>query len=206
MPDLTPAPAVPQFSGSSANYQLANHLITISITPNKPPMVVVRGNSAAEINAVLEELHAEGVYIQTASADQALKSSAPPAETVMRQLGATVAAQQPGVAPWDRPGVAGPPVPSPGQPPFGAPPGGYQAPPQQGQWGGSGAGAGVAAPAGWYRVKIPFQQKDAGDNVKNWLKGQNLYNGNVKWDGGTKTWLVSPAVVQYFQQWGPAPA
>jgi hypothetical protein len=206
---VTPVPLVPQYPDASARPSRENHLITISITPGKPPMVVVRGDSAVEINGLLEELEAEGVYIQMAAADQQLKNSAPPAETVIRQLGATQVAQQPGYAAaspahqqvaqaYPSPQFPpGPPAPSGGQPPFGGP-----AP----QWGGNGAGAGAVAPAGWYRVGIPYQQKAAGDQVKNWLKAQGLYQGNMKWDGASKTWLVSPQIVQHFQQWGPTAA
>lgn len=203
-----------QLDGDS---KLANHLITISFTPKGQPMIVVRGNSAAEITARLDELDAEGVYMQLAGAQQTLLGSVPPAEAIVRQLGATPmppqAAPQQGYSPqqptqgyapqggqW---GPPGPPVPSPGQPPFGAPQGGY-APPTP-AWGG-GANQPPQRPQGWYAVKIPFPQKDAGDQVKNQLKAQGLYNGNVKWEGESKTWLVSPTVVQWFAQWNPVPA
>lgn len=191
-----------------------NHVYTLSYSPSGRPMLVVRANSATELTLRLAEARSAGVYVQLAEAQQAWANSAPVAETIMRELGATQVAtfpqqappaqpyQQAAPAPWDMPGVAGPPVPSPGQPPFGAPPGGYVAP--QPQWGGAAPAA--SRPAGWFAVKIPFQQKDAGDQVKNMLKQTNQYSGNVKWEGATKTWLVSPAVVQYFAQWNPVPA
>ena len=65
-------------------YQLADHLITVSFGPNKPASVTVRGNSAVEIAAILEELAAEGVYTQIAHATQIFGGATPPAETVMR--------------------------------------------------------------------------------------------------------------------------
>lgn len=197
--------------------KLANHLITISFTPKGQPMIVVRGNSGSEITQLLGELDQQGVYMQLAQAQQQLASSAPPAETIMRQLGATpmpqpqaapgaYSPQQPtqGYAPQGQQwGPPGPPQPSPGQPPFGGPAGGY-APPAP-VWGG-GANQPPQRQPGWFAVKIPFAQKDAGDQVKNQLKNQGLYQGNVKWEGETKTWLVSPAVVQWFVQWNPSPA
>ena len=160
-----------------------------------------------DVNGLLEELDAEGVYIQLAAAQQALLGSAPPAEMVMKQLGAT--AMSPPMAsgypaPQQNPQWnAGPPIPSAGQPPFGAPPGGYQ--PPQPAWGG-GANQPPQRLAGWFAVKIPFNQKEAGDQVKNQLKAQGLYQGNVRWEGETKTWLVSPTVVQWFAPWNPVPA
>ena len=197
--------------------KLANHLLTISFTPKGQPMIVVRGNSASEITELLGELDAEGVYIQLAQAQQQLASSAPPAETIMRQLGATqmpqqqaapapYSPQQPtqGYAPQGQQwGPPGPPQQSPGQPPFGAPQGGY-APPAP-VWGG-GANQPPMRPQGWFAVKIPFNQKAQGDALKQELKNRQLYQGNVKWEDATKTWLVSPDVVEWFGQWHPQPA
>lgn len=199
------APAVPQgpeiatFPAANASYGLANHAFTISIVPGKAPMIVVRGETGAEVNLRLAELENAGVYIQLAAAQQAAEGARPPAEYVQQQMGATMAQQFP--TPQGYP--AGPPVPSPGQPPFGAPQGGY-APPAP-AWGGA-QGPVAQRPAGWYAVKIPFAQKTQGDQVKDQLKAQGLYQGNVKWEGATKTWLVSPNVVQYFAQWNPLPA
>lgn len=201
-----PAPGpVVSYPDASARPSRENHLITISITPNKAPMVVVRGDSAEEILGLFEELENGGVYIQMAAAEQALKGSTPPAEMVMQQLGATVVAQQPGVAPWDQPGIAGPPVPSAGPPPFGAPMGGYQQPAQP-SWGAPAGPAPLAPPPGWFRVKIPYAQKAAGDAIIAQVKAANMYRDHMKWDKATKTWLVSPQVAQGFAQWGPSPA
>ena len=157
------APIVMPIATGQYPYQLTDHKFTISFTPKGAPMVVVRGNSAVDVNGLLEELDAEGVYIQLAAAQQALLGSAPPAEMVMRQLGAT--AMSPPMAsgypaPQQNPQWnAGPPIPSAGQPPFGAPPGGYQ--PPQPAWGG-GANQPPQRLAGWFAVKIPFNQKEAG--------------------------------------------
>lgn len=197
---------------------MANHLITISFTPKGQPMVVVRGNTPQAVAELLGDLADFGVYMHLAGAQQAMLGSVPPAETIMQQLGGTIVPPQPGPynpqqptqgygqqpAPqgqqWPPPGA---PQPSPGQPPFGAPQGGY-APPQP-AWGG-GANQPPQRPQGWYAVKIPYNQKDAGDQVKLDLKNQQLYTGNVKWEAETKTWLVSPQVVQWFAQWRPVPA
>lgn len=198
MPPAPPVTAVPQFPDANASYGLANHAYTVSITPNKPPMIVVRGNTGVEVNLRLAELEDCGVYVQLAGAQQLMNGSAPPVEYVQQQMGASPIAQQVHQAYPTPPFQPGPPVPSQGPPPFG---GGA---PQQ-QWGGQG-GAVAARPAGWYAVKIPFAQKEAGDAVKNQLKASGLYQGNVKWEAATKTWLVSPSVVQYFGQWNPLPA
>jgi len=196
--------------------KLANHLLTISFTPKGQPMIVVRGNSGSEITELLGELDQQGVYMQLAQAQQQLASSAPPAETIMRQLGATPMPQQaaPGAYSPQQPtqgyapqgqqwGPPGPPQPSPGQPPFGGPTGGY-APPAP-VWGG-GANQPPARPQGWFAVKVPFAANAAAKAVRDQLEAQGLKQGNVKWEGDTKTWLVSPAVVQWFAQWNPSPA
>lgn len=212
-----PYAAGPTPGGTGYTYALSDHKITLSFSPNREPNLTVRGNSAMEINALLEEVEAENVFGMLAQAKQAWLGSMPPAELITQQLGGQVVeqryhqggGQQPSAVaqqvaqayPTPPNGFAGPPVPSPGQPPFGAPAGGYQ--PPQPQWGG---GQPSGRPAGWYAVKIPYQQKDAGDQVKNQLKAQGMYQGNVKWEGETKTWLVSPNVVQYFAQWNPVPA
>lgn len=203
-------------AAQQANVQVAptsraDHLFTLSIKPSGVPMLVVRADSAADLVARLGEAHAEGVFLQTAEAVQAWANSQPVAETIMKELGATPIAttynpQQPTqgyaqpapqAAPWDQP----PAVPNVGQPPFGAPAGGYV--PPQPQWG---APQTPAAQPGWFRVSAPFQQKEAFDAVKNQLQAQNQRAGNMKWDAASKTWLVSPAVVQYFAQWNPVPA
>lgn len=189
---------VPQFPDANASYGLANHVYTISISPKKPPMIVIRAQTGVEANLRIAELESAGVYVQIAGAQELLDNAATPTQYVQQQMGATPIAQQVHQAYPTPQYQAGPPVPSQGQPPFGG-----GAP--QGQWGGTG-GAVAARPAGWFAVKIPFAQREAGDQVKNYLKAQGLYQGNVKWEGATKTWLVSPAVKSYFDQWNPIPA
>jgi hypothetical protein len=198
--------------------KLANHLITISFTPKGQPMVVVRGNTAAEVTSLLASLGDQGVYMHLAGAQQALLGSVPPAEAIMRDLGGQPMGQvqhqqyPPQAAPPMASGYpaapaaggwnAGPPQPSPGQPPFGAPPGGYT--PPQPAWGG-GANQPPARPAGWYVVKIPFNHKEIGEQVRGNLKAQGL-GSEMRWEGATKSWLVSPNVAQAFAQWNPQPA
>lgn len=201
------------FPAASAPVSRENHLITISITPNKAPMVVVRGDTAAEINQLFASLEREGVYVQMAAAEQALKNSAPPAETIVRQLGATPMAQQPippyqpgQPAPWDAPGVAGPPRPSLGPAPFGATTPQFQPPVQQGGWQGGGTGVATPVPPGWYAVSIPYQQNAAGKAVRDQLEQAGMRRDNVKFDKPNGRWLISPTVAPYFAQWNPVPA
>lgn len=176
-----------------------NHLFTISITPGKAPMVVVRGDNAMQVKQLLEQLDQAGVYLAMAAAEQQIRNAKPPVDFAAQQFGATVMGQ------YGNPGH-NPPMPpaNAGQPPFGAPPGGYQPPPPQGGWGQDQAPAGV--PAGWLQVRIPFTARAEGDALKEWLHSQGLRQGNMRWDGPNKRWLVSPAIAQYFAKWNPVPA
>lgn len=191
---------VPVLNQTPADRQ--NHVFTISFSPKKEPLVVVRGDTGVEINHRLAELQNAGVYVQLAAAIEALNGSAPPAQYVQRQMGATPMAPQPGAYPAQQQYPVGPPVPSPGPPPFGAPQGGYT--PPQPAWGAAAPASG--RPAGWYAVKAPFSRKAEFDQLKDGLKAQGLYAGNVKWEAATKTWLVSPTVVQLFASFNPMPA
>lgn len=199
--NATPATPVPAVQVQPAVYDLADHVYTLSISPNKPPMLVIRAMGAAELKARMEECADEGVWTQIAEAQALANGSKPAADTIMHQLGATpvTPAGYP-TAPQAYP--AAPPMPTPAPPPFGAPP----LPAQQAAAAWGAGAASVQAPPGWYRVKIPFQQLEAGKALHAQMKAQNIYQGNVKWDKDTKTWLVSPTVVGYYQQWGPTPA
>lgn len=184
-------------------YDLADHIFTLSVSPNKAAMLVVRAMSAADLKARQEEIAAEGLWVAIAEMQHEANTAKPAAETVMQQLGATpIGPNGYPAAPMGQPQYpVGPPVPSPGPAPFGAGPAQVAA----AGWG-AGAPAVPAGPPGWFRVSAPFAQRAAFDAVKQQLEAQQLRKGNMKWEPNTKTWLVSPHVVGLFQQWGPTPA
>jgi hypothetical protein len=190
-----------------------NHRFTISMN-GQGPMVVVRGNTAEEINAAWQELeeHATGAIM--GSAWSSLKAAA----MLANGLGAS-------------PAPAGPPAPpqmgAPQAPPFGpnvsvpqAP--GYQGPPAPqvpqmpqapaaGQWSGQAGGGrqnsrGPKERPAWpqvYKVNVPLNAKDQfrafREQNKDYLKGK------VAWAGGGDYW-VHGDVVQSFAGFNPVPA
>lgn len=180
----------------------SEHTFTLGISVGRPPSVTVRADTVTDALARWRELRDAGVFMAMAEAEQQLAQAKAPVEYVQQQMGATPIGQYPNPQPVQGYGQPMPPA-NQGQPPFGAPAGGYTPPAQQG-WGGGQPTS--AAPAGWYQVKIPFSAKAEGDQLKNQLKAQGLYQGNMKWDGDGKRWLVSPSIVQFFAQWNPMPA
>jgi hypothetical protein len=199
----TPAATVPQ---------RADHKFTLGLRPGSPPTLTIRAETALDLGRALSELEMAGTWaligghVATAQAQG----------QVGNQLGAVPAAVQPPqqgytppVQPQQPPMGAqpqwGPPIGAGGQP--GTAPAAWQnagAPPVQQGWGQQ---APAAAPPGWYAVVIPYQSKAAGDAIKEQLKAQGLYQGNMKWDGNStpKRWLVSPAVVGAFAAFSPTP-
>lgn len=197
-----------------------NHRFTISLAPDKPPFIVVRGQTATEITAAFNELEASGVYANLAAAWASLKAQG----TIGQGLGpvSPVGASTPAPGP-----VAGPVTyaPAPGQqaqpapPPFGpnvsvpsAP--GYQGPPvqqqyapppQQGGWGGqqaSGPRDPKPRPQGWAVCDVPYDDKERFKA----LRAQNTETGNylrgkIQW-GGKGTYWIEPTVMAWLAQQG----
>jgi hypothetical protein len=195
----------------ATTHQRADHRFTLSITPDKAPFMVIRGETAQEINQALTELEMHGTWANVAAANATMRSHG----TIGAGLGpVTVVPQGPPTMPQDhyqqqvqhqaqQAPQWGPPLGAGGQP--GTAPAAWQnagAPPAQQGWGGQQQ---TTCPPGWFVVDIPFSSKMAGDAIKNDLKARGMYQGNVKWDGTAKKWYVSPAVAGAFAAFSPVP-
>lgn len=199
-----------------------NHRYTVSFD-GRGPMVVVRGNTAAEIAAGFEELMNEAVGAVMGNAWAALKAAA----AVASGLGATAMPQAaPGApqGPPAPPAMPGAPTPPPfgpnvsvpaapgfqGNPGFPAPP----APPQGAFGGGQSGGARDNTPEfqqnGWYALTVPFPQgKKQFDQICGQYqlkKGRPSEGGTFSFNGSNKTWYVSPQVAGCFPMFNPVPA
>lgn len=192
-----------------------NHRFTISLAPDKPPFIVVRGQTATEITAAFNELEANGTYANLAAAWASLKAQG----TIGAGLG-PVSPVSPQAPP---PGI---PMPNPGAPatppPFGAnvsvpnapgyqgPPPQQQwqqAPPQNGGWNGGGGSQGSSRdpkprPAGWAMVDVPFNDKDRFKNLRTQGTQTGDYlRGKVQW-GGKGTYWLEPSIAGWLAQQG----
>lgn len=185
-----------------------NHRFTISMN-GQGPMVVVRGNTAEEVNAAWQELeeHATGAIM--GSAWSSLKAAA----MLANGLGASPAPAGPPTPPA-MPGAPTPPpfgpnVSVPGAPGFqgGAP--GLPQPPAP-----PAAPAAPAVPveyrnAGWYRLNVPFPKKGEFDGITaqyQMRKGRPTEGGNFSFHKDTKAWYVDPQYAGAFPQFSPVPA
>ncbi len=191
-----------------------NHRFTISLAPDKPPFIAVRGNTAAEITAAFQELESFGVYANLAAAWASLKAQG----AIGQGLGPVTAAAPPAPAP------AAPQAPSVGYapgsatpPPFGAnvsvpqaP--GYQGPPQQqyqpqapqqNGWGGQQQRSNEKPrPAGWAVVDVPFNDKDRFKNLRaQGTETGNYLRGKIQWGGKGVYWL-EPSIAGWLAQQG----
>lgn len=176
---------------------------SLCMTPDKPPMLTVRAQTAAEMTAALNELEAGGVYANIAAAYASLRTQG--------TLGAGLGPMSP---PPPAPGPQGPPAPPQGAtpPPFGpnvsvpqAP--GYQAPPpQQGGWGGgaprSNGPQEKPRPAGWAMVDVPFNDKERFKALRaQGTETGNYLRGKIQW-GGRGTYWIDPSVAGWVAQQG----
>lgn len=185
-----------------------NHRFTLSVTGDKAPMMVIRGNTAADITAAINELEAYGVWANVGAAHASMRAQG--------ALGAGLGPVSP-VAPQApaQTGFPAPPAPQGGAtpPPFGpnvsvpqAP--GYQGPPATQGWGApppaQGGGQGPQPrPDGWLRMQVPFN-----DSAK--LKGLraqgsetgNYLRGKVKWGDKGGVYWVEPSVAGWLAQQG----
>lgn len=188
-----------------------NHRYTISMN-GQGPMVVIRGNTAEEINAAAEELREQGVGAALGSFWQEFKAAAMVANGLG---GATPVPAGPPAAPQGAPTPPpfGPNVSVPQAPGYAGPP---QAPmPPQApapQWGGQQQGGGQGSrgpkprPAEWpvcFRIEVPFPMKDQFKQYREQYK--DAFKGKVMWAGGGGYW-VHGDVVQSFAQYNPTPA
>jgi hypothetical protein len=186
-----------------------NHRYTISFD-GRGPMVVVRGNTAAEIAAGFEELMNEAVGAVMGNAWAAIKAAA----AVASGLGATpvpAGAGAPVVGPVPLPQAATPPpfgpnVSVPGAPGFqpGAP-----AMPQPPAPPAAPQAATEYAQSGWYRLNVPFPKKGEFDGITRQYgmrKGRPSEGGQFSFHKDTKSWYVDPQYAGAFPQFSPVPA
>jgi len=183
----------------------ANHRFTISFD-GRGPMVVVRGNTAAEIIAGFQELEQEAAGAAMGNAWASIKAAA----AVASGLGATPVPAGAPAAP-QAPGVPTPPPFGPNVSVPGAP--GFQ----------GGAPAMPAPPAppavqnnapefqqnGWYRLNVPFPKKGAFDAIVaqyQMKKGRPTEGGLVSFNKADKSWYVAPSHAGAFGDFSPMPA
>ena len=189
-----------------------NHRFTISFDRHGP-MVVVRGNTAADIIAGFQELEQSAAGAAMGNAWASVKAAA----AVASGLGATPVPAGAPTAP-QAPGVPTP-------PPFGpnvsvpqAP--GYQGPPA------AGFPAPPAPPAvqsntpefqqnGWYRLTVPFKPQGSNPGKPGFdgivaqyqlRKGRPSEGGQLSFNKADKSWYVAPDVAGAFPQFSPVPA
>lgn len=183
-----------------------NHRFTISFD-GRGPMVVVRGNTAAEIIAGFQELEQSAAGAAMGNAWASVKAAA----AVASGLGATpvpagapAAPQAPGVP---TPPPFGPNVSVPGAPGYQGPPApaAYPAPPAQ-----QGPNNAEYRNAGWYRLDVPFPKKGQFDGIVaqyQLRKGRPSEGGSYSFNSkGEKAWYVSPEVAGCFPMFSPMPA
>jgi hypothetical protein len=198
----------PEFPGNPHN-----HRFTISFD-GRGPMVVVRGNTAAEIIAGFQELEQSAAGAAMGNAWASIKAAAAVASglgATPLPAGAPAAPQASGVP---TPPPFGPNVSVPGAPGFQSNPG-FPAPP-----------APPAAPAvqnnapefqqnGWYKLTVPFRPQGSNPGKPGFYgivqqyqlrKGRPSEGGQLSFNKADKSWYVSPEVAGCFPQFSPVPA
>ncbi|MFJ2176382.1 hypothetical protein ACIOHE_26260 [Streptomyces sp. NPDC087851] len=206
-----PLPAFPEHHPNPHN-----HIYTISMN-GQGPMIVVRGNTPAEINERFQSLLDGGVTTLAASVFSHMKAEMAVASGV-GPVSPAPAPQAPPAPPAPGGGVnynpAAPPPGVPGTAPAawqnaGAPPAPSAAP--QGQWGAP-QGAAPARngpkprPTDWpsvFRIEVPFNAKDQFKAFREQYK--DAFKGKIAWAGGGGYW-VHGDVVQSFGNYNPVPA
>lgn len=196
-----------------------NHRFTLSVTGDKAPMMVVRGNSAAEITAAIQELETYGVWANVGAAHASMRAQGAIGAGLGPVTPVSPQAPPPGIPQGPPPGM--PPAPAPTGPPFGpnvsvpqAP--NYQGPPPQqwqqaapasGGWGGGGGARGAGPqekprPAGWSMVDVPYADKDRFKALRaQGTESGNYLRGKIQWGGKGVYWL-DPSVAQWIAQQG----
>jgi hypothetical protein len=195
-----------------------NHRFTVSFD-GRGPMVVVRGNTAADIIAGFQELEQSAAGAAMGNAWAAIKAAA----AVASGLGATPVPAGAPAAPQGMPQLPTP-------PPFGPNVSVPQAPGFQGPAvvptppGFTMAGHSPAAPPapapvqsntpeyqqnGWYRLNVPFKSKGAFDGIVaqyQLRKGRPSEGGQLSFNKADKSWYVAPDVAGAFPAFSPVPA
>jgi hypothetical protein len=209
VPDTAPGYSQPSGMNPTASYpeypdNPHNHRYTISFTGNNAPMIVVRGQSAADITAALNELEAYGVYANVGAAHASLKAQG----AVGNSLGPVTPVMPLPQAPMAQ---AGPPTgyvqsaPAPvGPPPMqGGWQGnqqGYGQQPQQGGYNNSGKAEPSPQPPGWARANA---RTGPGFDVWKQMREQykDQFKGKIKWGGNADYW-IDPNIAQWISQQG----
>lgn len=180
-----------------------NHRFTISMD-GRGPMVVVRGNTAEEVNAGFQELEAAATGAVMGNAWASIKAAAMLANGVGPVT--PVAAPQGAPAPVPLPQApqaqypAGPPALPQGQPPA--------------AWQNAGLPAQQPSQeyrqAGWYRLTVPYPKKAEFDGIcaqYQLRKGRpSEAGGQYSFQKADKSWYVAPDVAGAFPQFQPVPA
>ena len=210
----TPEPAAPAPTYPEHPDNPHNHRYTISIS-DKAPMIVVRGNTAAEITAAFNELEAYGVYANIGAAHASLRAQG----ALGNGLGPVTPVSPQAPPPGLPQAPPAPQAPAPQGPPFGpnvsvpqapgyqgppAPAGGFPPPQQQGGWGGgrSNGPQEKPRPAGWLMVDVPFPDKDRFKALRaQGTETGNYLRGKVQWGGKGVYWL-EPSIAQWVAQQG----
>lgn len=185
-----------------------NHRFTVSFD-GRGPMVVVRGNTAAEVIAGFKELEDAAAGAAMGNAWASLKAAA----AVASGLGATPVApgapatpQAPQMPGAPTPPPFGPNVSVPGAPGFVGNPG-FTPPPAPA------AQPNEYAQKGWYRLDVPFVKKGEFEAIcgqYQMRKGRPSEGGQFSFNKGDrfgiKGWHVDPQYAGAFPMFGPVPA
>lgn len=184
-----------------------NHRFTVSMD-NRGPMVVVRANTATEVNEAFQELETAGTTGVLAGVFSHLKAEMQvaqglgPVTPVQAPQGAPVAPQAPAMpqAPqFPTMGTMGQQMAQQGPPPQWAAP---AAIPQQG---GNSRGP-KPRPADWpqvYKIDVPFNAKDQFKAFRE--ENKDYFKGKIQWAGGGGYW-VHGDVAQSLGNFNPVPA
>ena len=202
-----PAPAAyPSFPDNPHN-----HIYTVSMD-GRGPMIVVRGNTPAEVSERYQALMDGGVTTIAASVYSHMKAEM----NVAQGLGPVSPAPAPQTPPMPPQGATPPPfgpnVSVPAAPGYQGPPA-PQAPaaPPQGQWSGQAAQAAGSRgpkprPADWpavFKIDVPYPAKEQFKAFREQYK--DAFKGKVAWAGGGAYWIHGD-VVQSFGNYNPVPA
>lgn len=178
-----------------------NHVLTLSFTPGRAPMLVVRADDVESLRALMDECETQGLWAHIGNHQRMV--------TAQGAIGAGVGPTTP-VAPEGAPSWGSAPAAPAAAPTAG---GWGQQAPAQGGW-----GAPAAAPAGggrnepkprptdWpgvHMVSVPPSRRDEWKEFRNEWAAQ--LKGKIRWAGRGDYW-VHPDTLQGMGAWSPRPA
>lgn len=173
---------------------------SVNFAPGKPPLLTVRGQTAAEMTAALNELESYGVYANIAAAYASLEAQGP----LGKSLGPVTPVNPPPLSPAVQQVAASYPTPAPTPPPgpqgpapaWAAP----AAPPPYGGGGQTGRPDPKPQPPGWYRTN-----SRSGPGYDAWKAmreaNKDYVKGKIQW-GGESTFWIEPSIAQWIAQSG----